>query len=66
LCAGGALDRLGVSFASGSGSGALSFVPVGVSNGSTRFYQGWYRDAASLCTSATFNLTSANAILWVP
>lgn len=34
--------------------------------GGTRFYQGWYRNAAPFCTPATFNLTNGLAIFWTP
>lgn len=34
--------------------------------GATRFYQVWYRDAATFCTSSTFNLTNGLAIAWLP
>ncbi|MBL8859753.1 MAG: exo-alpha-sialidase [Planctomycetes bacterium] len=66
LCVGGAIDRLGVSFANGAGNGVKSFVPVGVTAGAIRFYQGWYRDAATFCTTATFNLSNAYATVWQP
>jgi hypothetical protein len=32
----------------------------------TRYYQAWYRDAQSFCTSATYNLTNAITIRWAP
>jgi len=33
----------------------------------TRYYQGWYRDAAaSFCTTSRFNLTNGVAVVWVP
>ena len=38
-------------------------VPAG---GAMRTYQCWYRNAASFCTTATFNLTNGFAIQWVP
>jgi len=34
--------------------------------GNARYYQAWYRNAASFCTSATFNLTNAVAVSWGP
>ena len=34
--------------------------------GVTRYYQVLYRDSASFCTTATFNLTNAVAVLWQP
>jgi hypothetical protein len=66
LCAGATIDRLGVIFTNVNGNGSLTFAPVGVSSGATRFYQGWYRDSATFCTSATFNLTSAFGTVWAP
>jgi hypothetical protein len=66
LCVGGTLTRLGVAFANGSGNGSLNFAPVGVVSGDIRFYQGWYRDSAAFCTSATFNLTNAFGTVWAP
>jgi hypothetical protein len=38
----------------------------GVVPGDVRFYQAWYRDAASFCTSATFNLTNGVRVAWSP
>jgi hypothetical protein len=33
----------------------------------TRYYQGWYRDAApSFCTTNRYNLTNGVAVVWVP
>jgi len=37
-------------------------VPTG---GATRYYQGWYRNAAAFCTSAPFNLTNGLRIDWM-
>jgi hypothetical protein len=34
--------------------------------GGLRHYQLWYRDAASYCTSSTFNLTNGLSIAWQP
>ena len=34
------------------------------SGGATRSYQGWYRNAAAYCTSATFNLSNGLRIDW--
>lgn len=30
----------------------------------TRYYQGWYRNAASFCTASTFNLTNGVSVSW--
>jgi hypothetical protein len=69
LCVGGAILRLGVAFADANGVEVEVFSPANdalVVAGDTRFYQGWYRDSAAFCTSATFNLTSACAAVWRP
>ena len=29
-----------------------------------RYYQTYYRNSASYCTAATFNLSSGQAVLW--
>lgn len=71
LCVGGTLTRLGVvaSTASGStfpappGSALISQLGVVVA-GDVRDYQLWYRDAATYCTPATFNLTNAIRVIW--
>lgn len=34
--------------------------------GGTRIYQAWYRDSQSFCTNATFNMTNALSVLWMP
>jgi hypothetical protein len=34
--------------------------------GTTRYYQAWYRDAATFCTTETFNLTNGIAVFWAP
>jgi hypothetical protein len=34
--------------------------------GGTRYYQVIYRNAADYCTSATFNLTDAQKVTWLP
>jgi len=31
-----------------------------------KHYQSWYRNAAAFGTSATFNLTNADSVLWSP
>ena len=71
-CAGGVVTRLGVKQAAG---GAASFPDAGdpsihaqgsVSAADTRTYQVWYRNSASFCTPATFNLTNAVRVRWAP
>lgn len=75
LCVSGTIIRLGVKFASGgaadygAGIGADPLISVQGSipvNGAVRRYQAWYRDAASFCTTSTFNLTSALELTWAP
>ncbi|MBK7874272.1 MAG: LamG domain-containing protein [Planctomycetes bacterium] len=70
-CAGGALVRLGTRANAG---GASSYPPVGGTSISVRgsiaapgafaVYQVWYRNAASFCTSATFNTSNAVGVVW--
>lgn len=36
------------------------------SAGATRFYQAWYRNVASFCTPAGFNLTNGIRVVWRP
>ena len=72
LCAGGTITRMGVVFPAGSSAsypGGLTPNPVHVAgapitSGDVRYYQCWYRDAASFCTSETYNLTPGLAITW--
>ncbi|MCY2959970.1 MAG: hypothetical protein NTY35_07365 [Planctomycetota bacterium] len=73
-CVGGTVVRLGTKTTVG---GAADFgapvcdVPISVrgaipAGGGTFFYQAWYRNSASFCTAAGFNLTNAVAITWAP
>ena len=72
-CVGGSLRRLGTraasggvathGFASGSSIASIGLVPA---TGGVEYYQAWYRNAASYCTSDTFNLTNGVRVLWVP
>ena len=72
-CVGGSLRRLGTRAASGgvathgfaSGSSIASIGLVSAAGG-VEYYQAWYRNAASYCTSDTFNLTNGVRVLWVP
>jgi hypothetical protein len=41
----------------------VGFVPA---IGGTRYYQAWYRDPASFCTSGNYNLSNAIAVEWLP
>ncbi|MFO0687052.1 MAG: hypothetical protein U0234_33615 [Sandaracinus sp.] len=72
LCVGGSLVRLGAKTNAGGGSSypQAGDAPVSVRGaataGATLRYQGWYRNAAAWCTSATFNLTNGYEVLWTP
>ncbi len=69
-CAGGTLSRLGTKTAVAAsaqypeGGDPSVSVRGHVSVPGTRAYQAWYRNAASFCTSATFNLTNGYEIAW--
>lgn len=73
LCVNGTIVRLGVKF--NNATGASSY-PVGadpilsvagvVAPGDTRTYQIWYRDAATFCSSATYNLSNGVQTIWAP
>lgn len=66
LCAGGAINRLGISVTDGSGStsltvlGALTRGPIA---GQTLFYQYWFRDVTGPC-GANFNTSNGVGITW--
>jgi hypothetical protein len=71
-CAGGAVTRLGTKTNVGgqssypnSGDAPVS-VRGAVTSPGVRFYQAWYRNAASFCTPSTFNLTNGLKLLWMP
>jgi hypothetical protein len=71
-CVAGSVVRLRVEINSGGashypGSGDLALhVRGGVGTAGNRYYQVWYRNAASFCSSATFNLTNGLRIAWAP
>ena len=73
LCVGGSLIRLRVKINVGGashfpepGDPSLSFAGgVAPGSGSTLYYQAYYRDAASFCTSATFNVTNGLSLTWL-
>lgn len=48
------------------GDPQLSVASAVPSGGDYRRYQAWYRDAGTFCTGATFNLTNAVEVLWLP
>jgi hypothetical protein len=71
-CVFGSIRRLGTKTNVGGASsypvGADPSISVrgGVTTPGTRYYQTFYRNSASYCTSATFNTTNGYAILWQP
>jgi len=75
LCAGGSVIRLGTRTTSGGvaqfGYGIAGDPLVSVrgqipGGGGTRHYQVWYRNSASFCTAAVFNLSQGLTIPWAP
>ncbi len=71
-CAGGSVVRLGTKMNTsgasqypGPGDPSVS-VRGGVTLPGTRVYQVWYRNAASYCTTATFNLSNGLMATWSP
>jgi len=70
-CAGGTILRLGTKLNAGGSSQYpdVGDPPVsvrgGVTSPGTRTYQVWYRNAASFCTPATFNLTNGLELTWI-
>lgn len=70
-CAAGTIVRLatransgGTSMFPSAGDPPVSVRGLVPAGGGTRIYQVWYRNAASYCTSATWNLTNAVRIVW--
>jgi hypothetical protein len=41
-------------------------VAGGISGAVTRFYQVWYRDAASFCTASSLNTSNGYQVVWAP
>ncbi len=73
-CAGGTVTRLGTKV---NGSTGSSSYPNGLDEsvsdrgnisilGGTRYYQCWYRNAATFCTTSTFNVSNGYQIDWRP
>jgi hypothetical protein len=72
-CVTGAIARIGLK---SHVSGSVSYPELGDASisvqghvpfaGTTRYYQAWYRDPATFCTSDTFNLTNGIAVYWAP
>lgn len=71
-CVTGSFIRLTTRFAPGGnldfpGAGDASIVTLGmVAPLTTRFYAARYRDSATFCTPATFNITNTIAVTWRP
>jgi len=71
-CAGGTVRRLGTTMNALGSSAWPGPSDPGISvqglvmAGDTRTYPCWYRDAATFCTSATFNLTNGWLVRWAP
>ncbi len=63
-CVGGSVIRLGIVTATPAGGASMTATSTGITPGSARFYQVWYRNAASFCTAATFNLSNGLAATW--
>jgi hypothetical protein len=71
-CVAGSVTRLATLMNSGGQSAypGPSHLPVSVrglvTTTGTRFYQAWYRNAATFCTTSTFNLTNGLRVVWNP
>lgn len=68
-CVGGTVVRLGTTTAGEGVSTTFRFSfdlisQLGITPGSIRTYQLWYRNAADYCTPATFNLSNALEVSW--
>ncbi len=71
-CVGTTVVRLGTKLNAGgtsrypdSGDQPVS-VRGGIQTATTRHYQIWYRNAASFCSPATFNLSNGMTVAWAP
>jgi hypothetical protein len=72
-CCGGTVVRLGLRQSTGgscnlgapAGDAPIS-VSANLAGEGVRYYQAWYRNQAAFCTSATFNLTNALRVTWIP
>jgi hypothetical protein len=71
LCVGSNLIRMGVSFASSTGSSSFPLSghpPISVVGrvmaGDVRHHQLWYRNPPAFCTSATYNFSNGVTIAW--
>jgi hypothetical protein len=74
FCTAGTIIRFGVKFPDVLGNmtwptgadaavSAQGGVPLA---GGHRWYQAYYRDAASFCTSATYNTSNGVKVFWLP
>ena len=73
-CAGGSIARLKTITASGTAGSAVANYPTGsdlpvhikgnITAPGLRTYQAWYRNSASFCTAAVFNVSNGYAINW--
>lgn len=71
-CAGGSVTRLAshavvsgsASFGASAGDPPFSTLGSIRPSGGVRFYQAWFRNAASFCTVSTFNLTHGLEVVW--
>lgn len=73
-CVGGTVTRLATkpldpdeeAHFPGLGDPRVSVVSGVTTAGTTRYYQLWYRDSASFCSTSAFNLTNAIRVVWAP
>jgi hypothetical protein len=72
-CVGGSLIRLRTVPASGGavsiprpGDPPISTLGAVPPSGGTRYHQVWYRDPASFCTPATYNISNGMIVVWAP
>jgi hypothetical protein len=72
-CASGTIIRLatkavtgGTASYPGAGDSRISIRGLVPTSGGQRFYQAWYRNAASFCTASTFNTTNGISVVWQP
>ncbi len=74
-CAGGTIVRVGTRASAGgtlafgnmiAGDPRISVAGMVPAGGGLRHYQGFYRNAATFCSSLTFNLTNGISVSWTP
>jgi hypothetical protein len=54
----------GTSAYPGPGDSSVSVRSLSPPGGGTRYYQAWYRNAATFCTPSTFNLSNGLRVDW--